>query len=125
MLMKNRQLTSFEHFSNNLLSTFYEHHETTFSLKKQDERRLRTLITVYTLLHFFSFFSINDHTASNLRITFKRTFHRTRVLFLKEFFLVYYSFFSHESFFERCHIDVKIYSFIHSFIFSRRNIIFI
>jgi hypothetical protein len=113
MLMKNKQLTSFEHSSNNLLSTSYEHHQTTLSLEKQDERRLQTIITVHTLLHFFSFLSVNHHTASSLRIILEKTFHRTRVLFLEEFSLVYYSFFSHQSVFERCHIDVRIYSFIH------------
>jgi hypothetical protein len=114
MLMKNRQLTSFEHSSNSLLSTSYEHHQTTLFLEKQDERSLQTTIIVHTLLHFFSFLSVNDHTASSLRIILERTFHRTRVLFPREFFLVYYSFFPHEPSFGRCHIGVRIYSFIHN-----------
>jgi hypothetical protein len=112
--MKNRQLTSFKHSSNSLLSTSYEHHQTTLSLEKQDKRRLQTTITVHTLLHFFSFLFVNDHTASSLRIILEKTFHRTRVLFFREFSLVYYSFFPHGPSFERCHIGVRIYSFIHT-----------
>jgi hypothetical protein len=115
MLMKNRQLTSFEHFLNNLLSTSYKHYLTTLLLEKQDERHLSTTITIHTLLRFFSFLFINDYTASSLRVILEKTFHRTRVLFFRRFSLVYYSFFSHESFFEQYHIDVRIYSFIHSY----------
>jgi hypothetical protein len=81
--------TSFEQSTVNVLRSY---HQTTFSLEKQHERRLRTTITVHTLLHSFSFLSVNDHTASSLRIILERTFHRTRVLFFREFFLVYYSF---------------------------------
>jgi hypothetical protein len=81
--------TSFEQSTVNALRAY---HQTKCSLEKQHERRLRTIITIHTLLHFFSFLSVNDHTASSLRIILERAFHRTRVLFLREFSLVYHSF---------------------------------
>jgi hypothetical protein len=81
--------TSFEQSTVNVLRAYYQ---TTFSLKKQHERRLRTTITIHTLLHFFSFLSVNDHTTSSLRIILEKIFYRTRVLFLREFFFVYHSF---------------------------------
>jgi hypothetical protein len=83
--------TSFEQSTVNALRAY---HQTTFSLEKQHERRLRTTIIVHTLLHFLSFLSVNDHTASDLRIILEEAFHRTRVLFFRGFSLVYYSFFA-------------------------------
>jgi hypothetical protein len=41
---------------------------------------------------FLLFLSVNDHTASSLQIIFEKVFYKTRVLFFREFFLVYHSF---------------------------------